>query len=212
MLQFITNSDKSEEIISQVKTVLAGGCKWVQLRMKDAEKKDIIPVAKEIHELCKVSDCIFVIDDWVEIAKELNLDGVHLGKNDMNPNEARRMLGVNAIIGVTANTYEDIENYSHIDVDYIGLGPYRFTQTKKKLSPVLGLEGYSSIMQKCKENGIHIPIVAIGGIKYEDIDAVMATGVNGIAVSGAIIQSENPVEMTQKMTQSLAKIIENRIN
>ena len=90
-------------------------------------------------------ECILVIDDYVDIAKELELDGVHLGKNDMNPIEARNILGGKPIIGVTANSYEDIECYSCVDIDYIGLGPYRFTTTKKNLSPILGIDKYKNI-------------------------------------------------------------------
>lgn len=205
MLQFITNSNNPDEIISQVENVINGGCKWVQLRMKDATKENIVPVAKKLKEICGQHECILVIDDWVEIAKELELDGVHLGKTDMNPIEARMILGVNPIIGVTANTFEDIENYSRMDIDYIGLGPYRFTSTKKNLSPVLGLDGYTAIMKQCHTNGIRIPTVAIGGIGYDDIDGIMQTGVNGIAVSGSIIKAENPTEATKRMIQKLNK-------
>lgn len=212
MLQFITNSNNPKEIISQVEEVLSGGCKWIQLRMKDASKDDIVPVAEKMKEICKQNDCIFVIDDWVEIAKELKLDGVHLGKNDMNPVEARMLLGSEAIIGVTANTFEDIRGYSNLDIDYIGLGPYKYTTTKRNLSPVLGLSGYSSIMQMCAKNGIRIPTVAIGGICYDDIEGIMQTGVNGIAVSGSIINANNPAEMTKSMLHKLNHIISKRLN
>lgn len=211
MLQFITNANNPEEIISQVEAVIAGGCKWIQLRMKNATKEDITPVAEKLKHLCKQNDCIFVIDDWVEIAKELELDGVHLGKNDMNPIEARITLGSKAIIGVTANTYDDIVGYSKIDIDYIGLGPYRYTTTKKNLSPVLGINGYSEIMQHCAENSIRIPTVAIGGICNEDIETIMHTGVNGVAVSGAIINAENPKAMTEMMLKKLNHIVSNRL-
>ena len=211
MLQFITNASNPDEIANQAEAVLAGGCKWIQLRMKDIPKEKIIPVAEKLKQLCKQNDCIFVIDDWVDIAKELELDGVHLGKNDMNPIEARMTLGSKAIIGVTANTYDDIVNYSKMDIDYIGLGPYRYTTTKKNLSPVLGINGYAEIMQQCAKNGIRIPTVAIGGICDEDIEPIMRTGVNGVAVSGAIINAENPKTMTEMMLKKLNHIVSNRL-
>ncbi len=211
MLQFITNAVDSREIVNQVRAVIDGGCRWVQLRMKDATKADVVSVAKELKPICGERECILVIDDYVDIAKELELDGVHLGKNDMNPIEARNILGGKPIIGVTANSYEDIECYSCVDIDYIGLGPYRFTTTKKNLSPILGIDKYKNIMQRCVENGIFIPVVAIGGIEYDDIDAIMSAGVHGIAVSGALVKADNMVEATCAMIDKLKAISAQRL-
>lgn len=211
MLQFITNGSSSEEIISQVKQVLAGGCKWIQLRMKDFPKDEIISTANAIKPLCKDSEAILVIDDYVEIAKELQLDGVHLGKNDMNTREAREFLGEEFIIGATANTLDDILCQSPLYVDYIGLGPYRFTQTKKNLSPILGLDGYSHILEDFSKTGRNMPIVAIGGIGFDDIEPLMATGISGIAVSGAITNAQDSSAETSKMIDLLNQIIEKRL-
>lgn len=210
MLQFITHATEKYSIIDEVKMVLQGGCKWIQLRMKDASADEVTEVAKEVQPLCKENECILVIDDWVEIAKELHLDGVHLGKSDMNPKEAREILGQQFIIGTTANTFEDIEALSRLDIDYIGLGPFRFTTTKQKLSPVIGVDGYRNIMTRMAENGIKTPAVAIGGITYEDISSLMETGLNGIAVSGGIINADSPVMETEKIISLLKEIIDER--
>lgn len=83
--------------------------------------------------------------------------------------------------------------------DYIGLGPFRFTQTKRNLSPVLGLEGYRTIMERCRNAGIALPVVAIGGITAADMENILATGVTGIALSGALLQAENTLEETQRI-------------
>ena len=83
--------------------------------------------------------------------------------------------------------------------DYIGLGPFRFTQTKRNLSPVLGLEGYRTIMERCRNAGIALPVVAIGGITAADVENILATGVTGIALSGALLQAENTLEETQRI-------------
>jgi thiamine-phosphate pyrophosphorylase len=120
----------------------------------------------------------------------VNATGVHLGKTDMPPAEARRILGDGFIIGGTANTFEDIRRLTDEGVDYIGLGPFRFTATKKNLSPILGLEGYKDILSRCRAAGIALPVLAIGGITVDDIPALMQTGVSGIAVSSAIRQAE----------------------
>ena len=108
-------------------------------------------------------------------------------------------------IGATANTFEDIEHAVGQGASYIGLGPFRYTETKKKLSPVLGLEGYRKIVQQCKEAGYKIPIFAIGGICLEDVAPLMETGITGIAVSGAIIHADDPVEETRRFINEINK-------
>lgn len=212
MLQFITHPSEKMTILEEIRNAVEGGCKWVQLRMKDSSKDEIIEVAEKAKEICKDSDCILVVDDHVDIAKELELDGVHLGKNDMNPNEARKILGEEFIIGATANTFDDIQNLRHLDIDYIGLGPFRFTSTKEKLSPILGIDGYTSIINQKNDASINIPIVAIGGITYDDIESIMETGVNGIAVSGSLINAGNMTAETKKMISLLESIIDKRLN
>ena len=194
MIQFITHSNERYDHVEGAKLALQGGCRWIQLRMKDAMEIDFLRVAKKIRRLCDEYHATFILDDHVEWVGLTGADGVHLGKNDMPVDEARKMLGRNRIIGGTANTFEDVERLSRQGADYIGCGPFRFTTTKKNLSPVLGLEGYRSITAQMKAHDIQLPIVAIGGILHQDIPAIMQTGVTGIAVSGAVLNAENPVE------------------
>lgn len=194
MIQFITHSNERYDHVEGAKLALQGGCRWIQLRMKDAMEIDFLRAAKKIRRLCDEYHATFILDDHVEWVGFTGADGVHLGKNDMPVDEARKMLGRNRIIGGTANTFEDVERLSRQGADYIGCGPFRFTTTKKNLSPVLGLEGYRSITAQMKAHDIQLPIVAIGGILHQDIPAIMQTGVTGIAVSGAILNAKNPVE------------------
>lgn len=194
MIQFITHSNERYDHVEGAKLALQGGCRWIQLRMKDAMEIDFLRAAKKIRRLCDEYHATFILDDHVEWVGLTGADGVHLGKNDMPVDEARKMLGRNRIIGGTANTFEDVERLFRQGADYIGCGPFRFTTTKKNLSPVLGLEGYRSITAQMKAHDIQLPIVAIGGILHQDIPAIMQTGVTGIAVSGAILNAENPVE------------------
>ena len=194
MIQFITHSNERYDHVEGAKLALQGGCRWIQLRMKDAMEIDFLRAAKKIRRLCDEYHATFILDDHVEWVGLTGADGAHLGKNDMPVDEARKMLGRNKIIGGTANTFEDVERLSRQGADYIGCGPFRFTTTKKNLSPVLGLEGYRDITAQMKAHDIQLPIVAIGGILHQDIPAIMQTGVTGIAVSGAILNAENPVE------------------
>jgi thiamine-phosphate pyrophosphorylase len=194
MIQFISHFTEQHTYLDSIRLALEGGIKWVQLRMKDATEDEIISIGTEVRKLCDQYGATFIIDDHVELVHKLKADGVHLGKNDMPIAEARNILGKDIIIGGTANTFEDIAAHYQATANYIGCGPFRFTTTKKGLSPTLGLEGYRSIMTKVKEAGINIPVVAIGGITAEDIPDIMQTGISGIALSGAILRAENPIE------------------
>lgn len=198
-LQFITHQTERYSYLESAQMALEGGCKWIQLRMKDASLEEVEAVALQLKPLCKEQEAILVLDDHVELARKLEVDGVHLGKKDMPINEARQILGEAFIIGGTANTFEDVVQHFRAGADYLGIGPFRFTTTKKNLSPVLGLEGYASILSQMKEAHIELPVVAIGGINYEDIPDILATGVNGIALSGTILRAENPVEEVRRI-------------
>lgn len=203
MIQFITHSNTRYDYVEGARLALEGGCRWIQLRMKDAQEVDFLLAAKQIGAMCKEYGATFILDDHVEWVGITGADGVHLGKNDMPVEEARNQLGANRIIGGTANTFEDVERLWRQGANYIGCGPYRFTTTKKNLSPVLGLDGYRHIISKMKAHDINLPVVAIGGILQPDIKDVMATGVSGIAVSGAILNAENPVEEMKRFIDSL---------
>ncbi|CDA95590.1 thiamine-phosphate synthase [Bacteroides sp. CAG:709] len=203
MLQYISHFTPQISYAEGIRMALEGGCRWIQLRMKDAPAEEIIACAEEVLPLCRRHGAKFLLDDHVELVRQLGADGVHLGKNDMPVDEARKILGPDIIIGGTANTIEDIIRLHKQGADYIGCGPFRFTTTKKNLSPILGLDGYKSIVLKMKELGIDLPIVAIGGITVEDIPAVMETGVSGIALSGAILGAPDPVEMTARIIETI---------
>lgn len=203
MLQYISHFTPQISYAEGIRMALEGGCRWIQLRMKDAPAEEIIACAEEVLPLCRRHGAKFLLDDHVELVRQLGADGVHLGKNDMPVDEARTILGPDIIIGGTANTIEDIIRLHKQGADYIGCGPFRFTTTKKNLSPILGLDGYKSIVLKMKELGIVLPIVAIGGITVEDIPAVMETGVSGIALSGAILGAPDPVEMTARIIETI---------
>lgn len=199
MLQFISHYTDKISYLDSIRLALEGGCRWVQLRVKNATIEEIRPLALEAQLMCREAGATFIIDDQVALVKEIGADGVHLGMNDMPVAEAREFLGPDFIIGGTANTFADVKMHYTSGANYIGCGPFRFTTTKEKLSPVLGLEGYREIVKQMRSNGIDLPIVAIGGITAEDIPAIMETGVTGIALSGTVLRAENPVKEMQRL-------------
>ena len=190
-VQFITHSNYNIDYFQSAVLALKGGLRFIQLRMKDSNREELISTGKRIKEECDKYNSLFILDDHVELVNEIGANGVHLGKEDMPIKEARKILGKDKIIGGTANNFEDIVKHFNDGADYIGLGPLRYTNTKKKLSPVLGFEGYREIIEKCKTQGIDIPIYAIGGIRIEDIEGLKRIGVFGIAISSLILESED---------------------
>lgn len=202
-LQFISHFTNTLTYIDGIRLALEGGCRWIQLRMKDATDEEVLPIALQAQEMCKKYDATFIIDDRVQMVKQIKADGVHLGKNDMPIAEARQILGGDFIIGGTANTFEDVKAHYEAGANYIGCGPFRFTTTKQRLSPILGQEGYRRIVNEMKVQHISIPIVAIGGITLTDIPAIMQTGVTGIALSGSILKAANPIEETNKILNKI---------
>ena len=193
MVQFISHYSERYSYLDSIQLALEGGCRWIQLRMKDATDDEVRPIAVEAQKLCRAYGAKFIIDDRVALVRELGADGVHLGKNDMPIREARQILGPDFIIGGTANTFEDAKAHYEASADYIGCGPFRFTTTKKKLAPVLGLDGYRHIIQQMRAANITIPVVAIGGITKDDIPAILQTGITGIALSGTVLRADDPI-------------------
>lgn len=195
-LLFITHATERYDYLQSAIVALEGGCRQIQLRMKEASLREVEATGRLLKEQCDRLGAALYIDDHAEVCRKLRVTGVHLGKNDMPPSEARKILGPEFIIGGTANTVEDIVRLAAEGVDYIGLGPFRFTTTKKNLSPVLGLQGYRDITGQCREQGIRLPVLAIGGITPADIPELMTTGISGIALSSTILGAEDPVAET----------------
>ena len=206
MIQFITHANERYDYLDGVQMALEGGCRWIQLRMKDASEEEVLKTAESTRKLCRQYDAVFLLDDYVELVERSGADGVHLGKDDMPIDEARRLLGKDKIIGGTANTFEDVKRIYSAGADYIGCGPFRFTTTKKKLSPILGLDAYSRIIKQMNAYGINIPVIAIGGILLQDVSDIMQTGVSGVAISGAILNANNDDNPVTTMKRFINKL------
>ena len=200
-IQFITHENQRFGYVEGAEMALRGGCKWVQLRMKDATDNKFLSIGRKVAALCRSYNATFLLDDRVHLVTELGADGVHLGKNDMPISEARRILGNEKIIGGTANTFADVQHLAAQGADYIGCGPFRYTPTKRNLAPILGLEGYRNILKQMQQVGISLPLIAIGGIVSTDIAALRDIGVSGIAISGAVLEAADPIKEMKKLIE-----------
>lgn len=203
-LQFITHHNDRYSYADSARLALEGGCRWIQLRMKGADEALMFKTATIVQAMCKRCGATFIIDDDVMLARRIGADGVHLGKEDMPIAKAREILGRGYIIGATVNSFEDIAGVvSGADPDYFGCGPLRFTTTKQRLAPILGIEGYREIMCRMRAAEIAIPLVAIGGVTKEDIPSLLRCGVAGIALSGSILQADDPIAAMQRVSDAL---------
>lgn len=191
-IQYISQGETPEQQLANICKALDAGCKWIQLRYKDKSILEVLDLAKMVQKICKSYDAKLIINDHVQVAWQINADGVHLGLDDISVLEARKLLGSTKIIGGTTNTLEDVLKRVDEKCDYVGLGPFRFTATKEKLSPILGIEGYQNILNELKKRNIEIPVYAIGGIVEDDFEILEEVGVYGVAVSGLITNHSNP--------------------
>ena len=184
-LMFITHRTNKYTELDEVKMVTKGGCTWVQLRMKENLNLEVAKAIAHFTLFDCDTDCACCLDDDLEMAFKAGIHCVHLGKNDIPVSEAwHRIIEKGKedlfLVGATANTFEDILKADRV-------------------------EGYRKIMEQCREAGLEIPIFAIGGIEFEDIAPLMETGIEGIAVSGAIINAEDPVEETRRFIREINK-------
>lgn len=195
-VQFITN-DFTRPHWENAELACQGGIKWIQLRVKDTDEETLQMIAEKTQDICVRYGAKLIINDHIVLAQKILADGVHLGLGDTPTSQAREMLDQQYILGGTANTLENIIMHHEAQVDYIGLGPYRHTDTKKNLSPILGLEGYAVLLNQMQSRGITTPIIAIGGIQISDIKPIINSGIYGVAISSLITSSSNPASTAE---------------
>ena len=195
-LHYITQGSSAKEHLENIQKACNAGAELVQLRLKNVSDKKFLKLANEAREITSHFQTRLIINDHYKIAKEVKADGVHLGKTDSCPTVARKYLYTWQIIGGTANTLQDCETLIEKEVDYISLGPFRFTTTKDNLPPVLGLNGYTAILDILKTE---TPIIGVGGITTADVKAILETGISGIAVSGEITRDFNTIRVFNEL-------------
>jgi thiamine-phosphate pyrophosphorylase len=190
-IQYITQDHPTLTHSEQAKLAFEKGMEAVQIRMKDSNRDDILHEAKLAMKYANEFNACLIINDSIEIAKEVGAHAVHLGLQDMSIDKARQIIGNDTILGGTANTVKEILLQKSRGADYVGLGPYRHTTTKKNLSPIIGLEGYKTIISQLMEKNIDIPLVAVGGIQLDEIDRLINEGLYGVAISGSLLKTLN---------------------
>jgi thiamine-phosphate pyrophosphorylase len=202
----ITKDGAPMSHIKQVEEACQAGIRWVQLRMKQASDVVFRETALAAKAICDTRDCVLIINDRVDLAAAIGAAGVHLGQEDIPVRKARQVLGEGKIIGGTANTLEDIRAHYLGGADYVGLGPFRYTATKEKLSPILGLEGCRRIIGGLEEEGISVPVIGIGGIGLNDVFPLLEAGLYGVAFSGMLVQAEDRPGLVRALEAEVRRV------
>ena len=190
-----------ESLYSQVEKALKGGATFIQLREKNLGEEEFLAEAKEIARLCKSYHVPFVINDNVDIALEMDADGVHVGQSDMEADDVRAKLGPDKIIGVSAQTVEQAVLAEKRGADYLGVGAVFHTDSKADVAEV------SRETLKAICDAVDIPVIAIGGINKENVSELAGTGICGIAVISAIFAEKDIKKATEKLKSLTGEMV-----
>lgn len=186
--------------LEQVEKLISGGAELIQLRDKHYSPKDFYAEAKKVIEFARLKNVKIIINDRVDIALAVDADGVHLGQDDLPPQEARKILGDKAIIGFSTHSVRQAVAAIKLPINYIAIGPVFPTSTKENPDAVVGLEG----IKKIREAIGNFPLTAIGGIKFENARNVLQNGADSVALISAILIPEHQItENFQRLTKTL---------
>ena len=192
---------ENESLISVCKAVLEQGATFLQIREKDLDEDAFSQEADDLKKLCEVYQVPFVVNDNVEIALQIDADGVHVGQSDIKGRDIRKMIGAEKILGISAGTVEEAIAAEKAGADYIGVGAIFGTSTKKNAR-------YLTI-EKLKEicDAVSIPVVAIGGIAASNLMELEGSGVDGVAVVSAIFAAEDPGKATGELLELAKRMV-----
>lgn len=199
-LHLVTDRNLSlgRDLLEIVQAAIQGGVSVVQLREKECATREFVELGRAVSTLLQQTSVPLIINDRVDVALAIGASGVHIGQSDMSYADARRLLGPDAIIGLSVESEAHALVAEKLDVDYLGLSPVFVTSTKSELKEQLGLEGIASIRRIS-----HHRLVAIGGIDSENISAILKSGADGVAVVSAICSAPDPLQATRQIKQQI---------
>jgi len=192
-----TQALKGRSHIEVASQIIRGGAKTIQLRDKLLSKKELLPIAQQLKNLCAEHNVLFIVNDYLDIALAADADGLHLGQNDLPTKVARKLLPIDKILGCSTTTVEQAITAESDGADYIAVGSI-YPTTSKETAKVIGLEGLRQIRQ-----AVTLPLVAIGGITKDNAAEVIAAGASSVAVISAILQAGSPEEAARQIVARL---------
>lgn len=191
-----------EGLTDVCRKVLENGATFLQIREKDLDENTFEQEAEALKELCASYRVPYVVNDSVEIAMDIDADGVHVGQSDIKGRDIRAMIGPDKILGISAGTVEEAQAAEKAGADYIGVGAVFGTSTKKNARN-LSLEKLQEI-----SSSVSIPVVAIGGINASNLMELAGSGVDGVAVVSAIFAAKDPGQATRELKALAQKMVE----
>ena len=194
-LHYLTQDLDYRSHVEQTQLACSAGCKWVQYRCFSKSDDEMLEELHQVASICDDWGSTLIVTDHIHLLDKADIQGVHIEDMQADFAAIRNQIGTEKTLGASAHTFEDIQRaVETASVDYIGCGPFSLTDTKPNEFDILGINGYATINKKLLEQKISIPILAVGGIKPEDIPGLMQTGIFGIAVSSAINNASDPVK------------------
>ena len=199
-LHYISQGSTPEEHLENIQKACSAGAELVELHLQKVSEKQHLKLAEEAREITALFQTRLLIFNDYKIAKTVKADGVHLAQTYL-ATKARIHIYTWQIIGATANTLQDCETLLSEQVDYIRLAPFRSLETKENMPTVLGLNGFTAIVEALKTD---TPIIGAGGITTEDVTAILATGISGVAVSTEITSNFDSVKLFNQLLKASA--------
>ncbi len=201
---YLTQDLPGRSHAGQAQLACEAGANWIQYRCFSKNETDLLEEAGQIAAICDDWGATLIITDHYHLLDKADIQGVHIEDMQADFSFIRQQIGPDKTLGASANSFEDILRISESNaVDYIGCGPFALTYTKPNDYPLLGVEGYRTIVDRMLQKGIKIPLLAVGGITINDVDAILGTGVHGIAISAAVNLSENPAAAIKEIYRTV---------
>lgn len=187
-------------ILDVVRAAIRGGATVIQLREKEATTREMVELGRALLEITRAAGIPLIVNDRVDVALAIDADGVHVGQDDMPAAIARRLIGPDKILGVSAETVEQARAAERDGADYLGVGDIYGTTTKPDAGPPIGIEGLRRIVQ-----AVSIPVVGIGGINPDNAEPVIEAGAAGVAVVSAVMAAPDPEEATRRLREAVLR-------
>ncbi|MGB4399718.1 MAG: thiamine phosphate synthase [Daejeonella sp.] len=190
---YLTQDLPHRSHVEQTEIACKAGANWIQYRCLSKSDDDLISELHQVASICDDWGATLILTDHYHLLDKVDAQGVHLENMNADFKEIRKLISDDKTLGASANSIEDIKRvYATGVVDYIGCGPFAHTDTKPNDYSLLGIEGYKTITQKMLQEQIDIPVLAVGGVALSDVEALLSTGIYGIAVSAAVNLAEDP--------------------
>lgn len=201
---YLTQDLPGRSHAEQTQIACEAGANWIQYRCLTKPDEEMIPEIHQVAAICDDWGATLILTDHYHLLDKVDAQGVHIEDMNADFSAIRDIITDEKTLGASANTFADVQRIARSGaVDYAGCGPYAFTDTKPNDYPLLGVQGYLEIIKQMAESQINLPLLAVGGIKSEDVDDLMRTGIYGIAVSAAVNLADDPGEVFREIYKKL---------